>query len=103
VLDRRLAGRQYVADEYSIADIAVWPWARSTRAGLGPEAFDPFPNVKEWFARIEARPAVARGVAAGAELSRPLTQLSKEELERVSKVIFGQTAQSTAEAAKARA
>jgi glutathione S-transferase len=103
VLDRRLQGRPYLADDYSIADMAAWPWARSTRAGLGEAAFDPFPNVQEWLQRIEARPAVARALAAGAELSRPLTQMSQEEIERASRIIFGQTAQSVAAAAKARA
>jgi GST-like protein len=59
-LDRRLEGRKFVAgDAYTIADIAIWPWAARFewhRANL-----DDFPNVKRWYCDIAARPAVQRG------------------------------------------
>ena len=61
VLDRRLAGRDYVAGDYSIADMAIFPWCRLyKRQGL---RIEDFPNVKRWFDMIAARPAVAEGMA----------------------------------------
>jgi GST-like protein len=61
VLDRRLAVNDYVAGtEYSIADIAIWPWLR-TPARQGVD-IDRFPNVRAWFEAIGNRPAVQRGV-----------------------------------------
>ena len=60
VLDRRLEGREHLAGEYSIADIAVFPWtARHEWQGI---ALDEFPNVARWYRAIERRPAVARGM-----------------------------------------
>lgn len=59
VLDRNLADNEYViGDEYTIADIAIFPWCRLyERQG---QNIDEFPNVKRWFAKIAERPAVAR-------------------------------------------
>ena len=60
VLDRRLAGREYLAGDYSIADIAVFPWtARYEWQGV---ALDEFPNVARWYRGIEQRPGVSRGM-----------------------------------------
>ena len=60
VLDRRLAGRDFVAGAYSIADMAAWPWTRSWRAqGIELQEFS---NVNAWFARIEGREAVQRAL-----------------------------------------
>ena len=60
VLDRRLEGREHLAGDYSIADIAVFPWtARHEWQGV---ALDEFPNVARWYRAIEQRPAVARGM-----------------------------------------
>ena len=60
VLDRRLEGREHLAGDYSIADIAVFPWtARHEWQGI---ALDEFPNVARWYRAIEQRPAVARGM-----------------------------------------
>lgn len=61
VLDRRLGVTAYLTDEYSVADIALWPWVRATRAIELDLA--PFANVREWFDRIAARPAVLQGTA----------------------------------------
>jgi GSH-dependent disulfide-bond oxidoreductase len=71
VLDTRLEGREFVAGAYSIADIASFPWVVSARDRLVKEDFD-YPNVARWLAAIEARPAVARGmaVASGARLEK---------------------------------
>ena len=66
VLDTRLTGREFVAGAYSIADIASYPWVVSARDRLVKDEFD-YPNVARWLDAIGARPAVARGMAAGAE------------------------------------
>ncbi|MCH7866192.1 MAG: glutathione S-transferase N-terminal domain-containing protein [Myxococcales bacterium] len=59
VLDQRLAEHEYVADEYSIADIAIWPWiARFPWQRIG---LDDYPNVRRWYESIANRPAVQRG------------------------------------------
>ena len=62
VLDGRLEGREYLAGDYSIADIAVFPWtARYEWQGV---ELDEFPNVARWYRAIAQRPAVARGMEA---------------------------------------
>jgi GST-like protein len=72
VLDKRLAETEYLAgDEYSIADIASFPWMRGADArGV---KIDEYPNVRRWFDAIDARPAVQRGVKvlADAQSSAP--------------------------------
>jgi GST-like protein len=59
VLDRRLAGREFVADEYSIADIAIWPWI--SRFEWQTIDMGQYANVKRWYVAIAKRPAVQRG------------------------------------------
>lgn len=59
VLDRQLAGRDYIVDAYSIADMACWPWV-SRYEWQGIDLAD-FPNVQAWYRRILARPAVQAG------------------------------------------
>ena len=61
VMDKRLGEVEYLAGEYSIADIACWPWLRGTR--LIGVRLDGYPNLQRWFRAIEARPAVQRGGA----------------------------------------
>lgn len=59
VLDRRLGEADYLAGEYSIADIATWPWIRShMSAGI---ELNGFANLSEWFDRVGKRDAVRRG------------------------------------------
>jgi GST-like protein len=61
VLERRLADVPYLAGDYSIADIATFPWVRGyTWVGV---TVDDLPNVQRWLAAIEERPAVKRGLA----------------------------------------
>lgn len=59
VLDRRLEGREFIVDEYSIADMACWPWA-SRYEWQNIDLAD-FPNVRAWYQRLLARDAVQRG------------------------------------------
>jgi GST-like protein len=59
VLDRQLAEREFVADTYSIADIAIWPWV--SRFEWQTVDLGKYPNVKRWYETIARRPAVQRG------------------------------------------
>ena len=59
VLDRRLAGREYLVDEYSIADVATWPWI-SRYEWQGIDWVD-YPHLLRWYREIAVRPAVQRG------------------------------------------
>jgi GST-like protein len=59
VLDKRLEGRNYVAGDYSIADIATWPWI--ARFEWHKVDLNQFPNVKRWYVSIAKRPAVQKG------------------------------------------
>jgi GST-like protein len=61
VLQKRLSEAEYLADEYSIADIATFPWV--ARFEWHKVDLADFPAVKRWFDRIHARPAVAQGMA----------------------------------------
>jgi GST-like protein len=86
VMDRRLADREYLAGEYSIADISSWPWVRSHER-LG-QSLDEFANLQRWFDAVAARPAVQKGIELG------LDWWSTKSLDPDSrKILFGQTAQ----------
>lgn len=77
VLDRQLEGREYVADEYSIADIAIYPWAKGWE--LQRQRLEDFPNVAAWLARMGNRPAVQRAYQVAEAVSqRPDEVLSSE-------------------------
>ncbi len=67
VLERRLSGRDYVAGAYSIADMAIYPWAFSMeRQG---QRVEDFPNVRAYLERMRARKAVQRAQTVGSEVS----------------------------------
>jgi GST-like protein len=59
VLDKRLAEREFVADDYSIADMAIWPWI--SRFEWQTIDMSRYPNVKRWYLAIAKRPAVQKG------------------------------------------
>jgi len=84
VLDRRLAasGDWLAAAQYSIADIATWPWIRS-HANQGVSLGD-YPNVRRWFERIGERPAVQRAITVLADRRKPTLD------ERAREVLFGE-------------
>lgn len=88
VLDRRLADRAYLAGEYSIADMAAWPWVLPELQG---QNIDEFPNLKAWLARVGDRPAVRKGRALGEALRKNLAASGKAA-EDARKVLFGQRA-----------
>ena len=85
VLERRLQGREYILDEYSIADMASFPWVLISKP-LG-QALDEFPNVARWREAIKQRPAVQRGVDLGKDLRRSAPPTDEER-----QILFNQTA-----------
>ena len=85
VLDQRLAGRDFIVDEFSIADIACYPWVWPYR-GLG-QSLDDFPQLKRWFETISARPSVAKIYAGIEDPYANAPTFSEEER----KTLFGQT------------
>ncbi len=89
VLNKRLADRQFIAGEYSIADMASYPWiVPYERQG---QKLEGFPHLKRWFESIRARPAVVRAYARAKEINtRPTVT------ERSKPLLFGQTAMTTA-------
>lgn len=80
VMDRRLAQSRYLAgNDYTIADMAVFPWLRSWK-NQGIDWAD-YPHLKGWFDEIAARPAVQRGVEVLTDLREPLnTDRAREAL-----------------------
>ena len=84
VLNKRLAASKYIGGaEYSIADIAVFPWIRPWK-NQGIELND-YPHLKGWFDEIAARPAVQRGVEVLAQQRKPLVD------DKAREVLFGKT------------
>lgn len=83
VLDERLEGRDYVVDEYSIADMAIYPWVVSHEK-QGQDLAD-FPHVGRWFESIRHRPAVIRAYARGQEINTSPTVDDKSR-----SILFGQ-------------
>ena len=84
VIDRRLAQSPWLGGEdYTIADIATFPWLRSWK-NQGVELAE-YVYVQKWFDRIAARPAVERGVQVMAELRKPLTDDKSRD------ILFGKT------------
>lgn len=85
VLEARLEGRDWTCDDYSIADMAIYPWFKNhERYGIDLAEFG---RVKAWLDRMAARPAVARGLEVGSDLTKGPTV---DEESR--KFLFGQRA-----------
>ncbi len=79
VMDKQLATHRYIAgDEYTIADIAIFPWLRSWQ-NQGVDWAD-YPHLKKWFDAISARPAVIRGVQVLADLRKPVVDDKAREM-----------------------
>jgi GST-like protein len=84
VIDRRLAVSEWLGcGEYTIADMATWPWLRNWK-NQGIE-LDEYRHLKAWFERMEQRPAVQRGVQVLADRRRPITD------DKAREVLFGKT------------
>ena len=82
VLDKRLSETDYMAGDYSIADMATYPWTRSIdRQGVDPADY---PNVVSWQQRLEKRSAVARGCAVLSDRQRSADMTDEER-----NILFG--------------
>ncbi len=84
VLDKQLEGREYIAGDYSIADMACWPWiVPHERQG---QKLEDFANVQRWYETMKTRPGVRRGFDVAKEVrAAPMDENAK-------KILFGQTA-----------
>src|SRR5688572_3483721 len=87
VMNKRLADREFLAGDYSIADMACVGWVRPYK-NQGQDLED-FPNLKRWFETITARPAVERAMAVGKE-EREKSNLANDK--EAQKILFGQKA-----------
>jgi len=85
VLDKRLADRKYLARQYSIADMAAYPWIVPHQRQQ--QNLDDFPNLKRWFEAIRGRPAVERAYEKGKAVN---TKPTIDEKSRA--ILFGQNA-----------
>ena len=86
VLDRQLEGNEFVAGDFSIADMAIWPWAQNWKGQ--EQTLDDKPHFARWLDTMWARDAVKRGKAVGEELrNRPQTA---DERAEANKILFGQ-------------
>jgi GST-like protein len=85
VLDNRLADREFIAGEYSIADMACYPWIVPWKRQQ--QDLNNFPNVQRWFDAIHARPAVERAYARASEFNTAPTVDEKSKA-----ILFGQSA-----------
>ena len=85
VLDKRLADREFIAGDYSIADMASYPWV--FKHPYLQQRLEEFPNLELWFKTIEQRSAVARAYEIGASINTTPTVTDESR-----KILFGQTA-----------
>jgi GST-like protein len=87
VLNKRLAGRAFVAGDYSIADMACYPWiVPYERQG---QKLEDFPHLQRWFEEIKGRPATVHAYALAKEVNPDVGAPMSEDAK---KVLFGQTA-----------
>jgi GST-like protein len=96
VMNKRLVDREFLAGDYSIADMACYPWIVPwERQG---QKLGDFPNLKRWFETIKARPATVRAYEWAPKINPGQGGIRTEEERRI---LFGQTAASVAAAAQA--
>ena len=81
VMDKQLGKYDYLAGEYSIADIAAWPWV--FRYEWQGQDLNDFPNVKRWFETVGARTAVKKGANVGQEWISSAQQMTDEDRKRL--------------------
>jgi len=90
VVERRLQDRDFLAGDYSIADMACWPWMRNP-AGHGCDV-DEFPRARAWRARIAERPAVVEAVKEGDEMrAANVLTAGGADAAKARSILFGQT------------
>jgi GST-like protein len=81
VLDRRLEGREFITGEFSIADIASYPWIVSHERQQ--QKLEDYPNLARWFNAIRARPATQRAYARAAEINPPSKPVMADQARRI--------------------
>ncbi len=72
VLEKRLKGREFICEDYSVVDIATWPWI--SRYEFQQMDLTDYPSLKDWYLRVASRPAVQRGYAVPLDLPVPLPE-----------------------------
>lgn len=94
VIERDLRDKEYLAGDYSIADMAAWPWVVPYKRFQ--QDIDAYPNVRRWFDAIKTRPAVQRGMNIGRDQARSQAPMTEE----ARKMMFGQTGKNIDELAE---
>jgi GST-like protein len=87
VLDKRLGEMPYLAGEYSIADIATYPWLRNIPALMGAETMAKFSNVARWVKAIDERPAVKVALAKVDQVRAQTTQFDKATADNLDRLL----------------
>ena len=78
VMNERLADQEFLAGDYSIADMAAWPWIRGYKA-YGIDLTD-FEHLRAWFKRVGARPAVQRGADIGKDQFKKVQEKAQSSI-----------------------
>jgi GSH-dependent disulfide-bond oxidoreductase len=89
VLDRQLEHQEYIAGDFSIADIATYPWVVPHQRQQ--QRLEEFPNVSRWFGSLRQRPSVARAYAAAAAINTTPTVTPESH-----RYLFGQDGRESA-------
>jgi GST-like protein len=90
-MNNRLYNRRYlVGDEYTIADMISYPWTVNWE-GQGQD-IEEFPYFKRWFEELSAREGVKRGMDVGSGQTQDYSELSKQEIARIRKLLYNQRA-----------
>ena len=100
VMDAQLSVHRFLAgDDYSIADIAAWPWAMLMDRLIDETVWEGFPHLKRWVDEIKARPAVDKGYHVGRELGQVERSEAEEKARR--ELLFNQTNEKVRQAREA--
>ena len=94
VMERSLAEREFLAGDYSIADMASWPWIVPYKRF--EQSMDDYPGVRRWFDAIKTRPAVQKAMEVGKAMVRPPGEMTEEQRQ----MMFGQSGKSVQDAAE---
>jgi len=84
VLDQQLTDSEFIAGEYSIADIAIWPWI--ARYEWQQQKLEDFPQVKRWYSCIGKRPAVQRAMEVGKTWMDDAVQMDEKIRQRIASI-----------------
>ncbi|MCZ6658329.1 MAG: glutathione S-transferase N-terminal domain-containing protein [Gammaproteobacteria bacterium] len=101
VMDAQLSANQYLASDYSIADMITWPWAMLIGRMIDEAVWEDFPNLKRWVDEVGARPAVDKGWQVERELGR--REMTEEEEKARRELLFNQTNEKVRKAREAAA